>query len=220
MGRYERVVIFANGECRPPKEVQSLVAGRTVVCADGGTLHALRLGLSPAVVIGDLDSLPSEVRARLEAAGTTFLAFPRDKDYTDLELALRHAVDNGARDILLLGLLGGRLDQTLANIFLLALPDWEPARLWFVADSDTGYLVRGGDVLVLRGHPGDIVSLIPITPTVHRVTTQGLRWPLHDATLHFGHTLTISNEMVAPQAEVQVGEGKMVVVKQRVTIDD
>jgi len=182
-----------------------------VLCADGGTLHALALGLHPDVVIGDLDSLPEAVRDRLEAAGTQFLRFPRDKDYTDLELALQYALGQGAEDILLLGLLGGRLDQTLANVLLLARPEWDAARLWFAYGSERAYLLRGGESLTLRGRPGDIVSLIPLTPTVTGVTTQGLRWPLHNATLHFGHTLTVSNELVGEEAVVRVGEGRVVV---------
>ncbi|NPA90059.1 MAG: thiamine diphosphokinase [Chloroflexi bacterium] len=211
MTHRSRVVIFTNGECDPPEEVHRWLEGRWVLCADGGTLHALALGLHPDVVIGDLDSLPEAVRDRLEAAGTQFLRFPRDKDYTDLELALQYALGQGAEDILLLGLLGGRLDQTLANVLLLARPEWDAARLWFAYGSERAYLLRGGESLTLRGRPGDIVSLIPLTPTVTGVTTQGLRWPLHNATLHFGHTLTVSNELVGEEAVVRVGEGRVVV---------
>ncbi len=207
----ERVVIFANGECHPARDVHRWLEGRWVLCADGGTLHALALGLHPDVVIGDLDSLPEDVRDRLDAEGTQFLQYPRDKDYTDLELALQSAMGRGAKDILLLGLLGGRLDQTLANVLLLARPEWDAARLWFAHGSERAHLLRGGESLTLHGHPGDIVSLIPLTPTVTGVTTQGLRWPLREATLYFGHTRTISNELVGEEAAVKVAEGRIVV---------
>ncbi len=208
----QKVVIFTNGECAPPRGLDTYLLGRTVICADGGTRHALELGLMPAVVIGDLDSLPPDARPRLEAAGTQFLTYPRDKDYTDLELALKYAVEQGAKDILLLGLLGGRLDQTLANVLLLARPEWDAARLWFVHGSEQAYLLRGGEALTLHGRSGNIVSIIPLTPTMTGVTTQGLRWPLHNATLYFGHTLTVSNELVGKEGKVIVGEGRGIVV--------
>ncbi len=211
-GQHTHVAIFANGEFSSPRALHAHLAGRTLICADGGTRHALALGLTPHIIIGDLDSLPDDLQTELSARGTRFIIHPRDKDATDLELALEYAIREGAEDILLLGLLGGRLDQTLANVFLLALPQWNPARLWLMDGPDTAYLLRDQDTLHLRGTPGDTVSLIPLTPTVHGVTTRGLRWPLQDATLHFGRTLTVSNELVAAEAEVTVRRGKMMVV--------
>ena len=49
---------------------------------------------------------------------------PAAKDETDLELALVYAANNYPGDIYLFGVLGGRLDQTLANILLLTHPDF------------------------------------------------------------------------------------------------
>ncbi len=206
------VVIFANGEFSPPPGVENHLKGRYIICADGGTRHALALGLTPHLIVGDLDSVPAEVIQRLESEGTPVIRFPRDKDQTDLELALEYAIRSGGEDILLLGLLGGRLDQTLANIFLLALPEWDRARLWLADGPDTAYLLRSGDTLTLEGEPGNTVSLLPLTPTVKGVSTGGLRWPLQDATLYFGRTLTVSNELVGRETEVKVGEGRMMVI--------
>lgn len=207
------VAIFANGDFRAPARVQDDLRGRFIIAADGGTRHALALGLTPNVIIGDLDSLPPDLVRDLEVRGAEVIPHPRDKDQTDLELALAHARDRGATDVLLLGLLGGRLDQTLANVFLLALPEWDGMRLWFKDGPDTAYLLRDGDTLCIHGHPGDTVSLLPLTPTVTGVTTRGLRWPLQNATLHFGRTLTVSNELEEEEGEVRVGRGRMVVVR-------
>lgn len=206
------VAIFANGEFHPPGDVLSRLRGRLIIAADGGARHALTLGYTPDVVIGDLDSLTAEEVRDLTARGARILRHPRDKDQTDLELALAHARDLAARDVLLLGLLGGRLDQTLANVFLLALPEWDAMRLWFMDGKEVAHLLRDGDALHVKGNPGDTVSLIPLTPTVTGVTTRGLRWPLHDATLYFGKTLTVSNELVNKEGEVVVGKGRIVVV--------
>ena len=69
-----------------------------------------------------LDSLPKEAQAWLEAEEVTVFVYPHDKNETDLELALLHAVAHYEDDIQIFGALGGRLDQTLANIMLLAHP--------------------------------------------------------------------------------------------------
>ncbi len=88
-----RAVIFANGSLNLPV---ALSPGDFIIAADGGAQHCLALGLIPAVVIGDLDSLtPADLEA-LEAQGAEIVQFPARKDFTDLELALKHARSSGA----------------------------------------------------------------------------------------------------------------------------
>jgi thiamine pyrophosphokinase len=68
----------------------------------------------------------------------------------------------------------------------------------------------------VNGTIGDTLSLVPLTPEVLGVTLDGVRWPLHDATLHLGETLTISNTMTAPLAHMRMEEGLMFVVHQTI----
>lgn len=208
-----RAIIFANGTLTSGKEILEIIRpGDRLIAADGGARNCRALGLLPEVVVGDLDSISEEERERLLELGTRILAHPRNKDQTDLELALRYAVENGAGEILLLGLLGGRLDQTLANLLLLALPDWSSARLAVVDGPDTAYLLRDGESVELRGRPGELVSLLPLSPLVLGITVENLRWPLLSAELQFGSTHGISNELVAASARVRIGAGKLLVV--------
>jgi thiamine pyrophosphokinase len=208
-----RVVIFANGIIADPAAaLNALRAGDFLLAADGGAQNCRSLGLVPNVVIGDLDSLSRADLQFLRDRGTELIEHPRDKDQTDLELALRYAVKLGAAEILLIGLLGGRLDQTLANLLLLSLPDWGNVQLATREGPDTAFFLRGGNSLSLEGQPGDIVSLIPLSPAVTGVSTTGLRWSLEDTLLEFGSTLGISNEMVATGAQVEIKEGKLLIV--------
>jgi thiamine pyrophosphokinase len=181
-----------------------------VICADGGTQHALTLGLVPDVVIGDLDSLDGDLRARLEGGGCQFLVHPTRKDETDLELALRYAVDHGADEILLLGALGGRMDQTLANVLLLALPELAGIKTRIVAGDQEMFLIR--DQASIEGQVGDTVSLLPIAGDVTGITTDGLEYPLQRGTLKFGSTLGVSNALTAPVAQVQEERGLLLCV--------
>lgn len=186
-----------------------------IVAADGGAAQALAFGLEPDLVIGDMDSMPFEVRDRLEAQECRFIVHPRAKDETDLELALTHAAELGATEILVLGALGGRLDHTLANLLLLAHPVLEGIRVRIVDDNQRAELVRGGEELILRGQPGDLISLLPLAGDCHGVSTSGMAWPLNDDVLHFGFSRGVSNEMVGTEASLYLHQGLLLVVQSR-----
>ncbi len=119
-----RALIFVNGELHDLAAVRALVQpGDYRVAADGGTRHLLNLGLLPDVVVGDLDSLTAAEVENLKNQLVRVEQHPVHKNETDLELAVETALREGCSKILILGALGGRLDMTLANIFLLTLPE-------------------------------------------------------------------------------------------------
>jgi thiamine pyrophosphokinase len=64
-----KTIIFANGDPPSPELLRHIDDGDIIICANGGTLHALALGLTPHTIVGDLDSLPEEIRATMEQAG-------------------------------------------------------------------------------------------------------------------------------------------------------
>jgi len=178
------------------------------------------MGLTPDVIVGDLDSLEPKLRAELETAGVLFHVYPVRKDETDLELALRLVVGKGATEVDVLAVMGGRLDQSLANLLLLARAEWAPARVRAIDGDEIVWSVRGGQVTTVEGAVGDGLSLIPLSPLVTGVTLEGVEWPLHEATLHLGSTLTISNKLISTKARLQVGEGLVLVVHQAISRED
>ena len=209
-----RVLIFANGELGDAQGVSRWLRwADRVLAADGGTRHALALGRTPDVVIGDLDSLGAMERALLVQAGTLVLPFSPRKDETDLELALSYAVREGASEIVILAALGGRLDQTLANLLLLALPELEGCHVRIVEGAQTAFLIRGGTgAAVIEGQPGDVISLIPLAGDAPGVTTEGLEWPLNGETLRFGPARGVSNVLRATPAHVHLEQGLLLCV--------
>lgn len=206
-----RIIIFANGTMdNPGAEAARWVSpGDTVIAADGGTRHALAAGSTPTMVIGDLDSLNPNLHEQLQGAGTHFCAYPPEKDETDLELALLWAAKEEADEIIVLGALGGRPDQELANLLLLALPTLASHSVILAGDGWIIRCIRGGETVTLHGTPGATVSLIPLGGDAHGVTTSGLRYPLHNETLHFGPARGISNAMKESKATVRVAEGML-----------
>jgi thiamine pyrophosphokinase len=154
----------------------------------------------------------------METAGVRFEVHPARKDETDLELAIRLAIGEGADEIDLLAMLGGRLDQSLANMMLLARPDWSAARLRVVAGPEIAWPVRAGQTARIEGRPGETLSLIPLTPKVTGVTLTGVEWPLDGTTLQFGSTLTISNVLAASNARLQIKDGIVLVIHSKEVI--
>jgi thiamine pyrophosphokinase len=206
-----RAIIIANGQIHDRDLARSSVAPTDlVICADGGASNALALGLQPQVVIGDLDSLGSSLQAQLEADGCQVLAYPARKDETDLELALRYAMDHRVDEILILGALGGRIDQTLANVLLLALPELYPVKTKIVNGTNEIFLIR--DEALVEGQVGDTLSLLPLIKQVTGVYTEGLEYPLENGTLYLGPARGVSNVLTAPQARVRVGQGLLLAV--------
>lgn len=218
-GEVKRAIIFANGELRHPPTAQALVQpDDLLIAADGGAHHCRALGLTPHIVVGDLDSLTPEERIELERAGARFEIHPAHKDETDLELALRAALREGAREALILAALGGRWDQSLANVLLLAHPDFAPLSLRLADGPDTFWITRGQTTV--RGAPGDTLSLVPLGGDVEGVTLSGLEYPLNDSPLRFGTTTGISNVLTAPEATISVRQGVLLVVHTRQWAED
>lgn len=208
-----RIVIFANGQLTQPEMIRRrLRPGDRVFCADGGTIHALALGLTPEAVIGDLDSLPSGTVAQMEVVGVSIHRHPVRKDKTDLELAFQLAAAEQPDEILLVTALGGRLDQMLANILLLTRPEYASIQVSLMDGLQWVTALRSHQSITIAGQPGDTLSLIPLTPTVSQVTLTEVEWPLMEATLSFGSTYSISNALAANEAHLQIGEGLLLLV--------
>jgi thiamine pyrophosphokinase len=142
---------------------------------------------------------------------TEVVRYPREKDFTDLELALLEAVKRGARQIYVIGALGGRFDQTMANISLLAHPELHAADVLFVSGRQTIRLLQSG-MHRITGSEGDTISLIPIGGKVRGITTENLYYPLMNESLEFGPARGISNLMMTTEVSVQITEGLLLLI--------
>jgi thiamine pyrophosphokinase len=204
-------VIVANAPDLDAAPYQAQIrAADLLIAADGGALPLLRASLPPQLVIGDMDSLDAASLSALAARGVELHRYPREKDETDLELALLYAAHAGATAIDVLGALGGRWDHTLANVALLALPELIGRHARLLADKQTLFLVR--DTAAIEGQAGDTVSLLPLTGAARGVTTAGLLYRLEEATLSFERARGVSNVLIEPPGRVSLREGLLLVV--------
>ncbi len=209
-----RAILFANGEMPHPQRLRRLIQPADIlIAADGGARHAQALGFTPSLVIGDFDSLTPAETESLAQSGATLRRYPPAKDETDLELALQYAIQANYAPILVLCALGGRLDQTLAKLALLADPAAIRAQTSLQDGVTTAFFVQ--DQATLQGSPGDQVSLLPWGSPAHGIYTENLAYPLRGESLFPQRTRGISNEMLTHTAGIRLQSGLLLCIHQQ-----
>ena len=206
-------VILGSGDILDYKAVAHRIpAGSFILCADGGLAHCGPLGLSPDLLVGDLDSVqnPPEGIAKVTCDAV-------DKDHTDTALAVEEAVSRGFRQLLLCGMLGGRLDHSLANLQILG---WCAARGLdaFMTDGVTDIypLATGAAAsahLVLEPRDRCYFSLLSLVDACEGVTITGGKYPLTEYPLSsLESPRAISNEFVGAPVRVTLRAGSLLVI--------
>ena len=171
-----------------------------LVAADGGADRVLRHGHTPHAVIGDMDSLSRQARARL---GARVHPVP-DQDSTDFDKALRSIA---APFVLALGFTGGRLDHTLAAFNTLARH--AERRCVLMAGGDLCFLAP--PALDLRLRRGMRLSLFPVGPVSG--CSRGLRWPIDGLDFAPDAVIGTSNEVTDPDVALRFsGRGMLVIL--------
>ena len=213
-----RAIIFANGVLNNIQDVHDIILpDDLIIAADGGTTHCQALGIKPSVVVGDLDSLNTDYLKSLQTSGTEIISYPINKDQTDLELAIRKALDLGCDEILVLGALGARWDMTIANLLLPAASEFSKVTIRLIDGHQEVILLRGKGELTFKGKKGDILSLVPVGEDAEGVTLQGLEYPLEDDVLKFASTQGISNVLLEDTATVYLKKGLLLCIHTQVS---
>jgi len=183
-----------------------------IIAADGGTTHCRELGIIPSIIVGDLDSIKPDYLSCLQKSDTEIISYPANKDQTDLELAIRKAIELGCDEILVLGALGARWDMTIANLLLPALSDFSKVAIRLIDGRQEIIMLRGEGELTFKGKKGDILSIAPLGKDAEGVTLQGLEYPLKDDVLKFGATRGISNVLLEDTATVYLKKGLLLCI--------
>ena len=207
-------VIFADGMVDNLELLTSILkSGDFLIAADGGLRHIRKLGLMPDLVIGDLDSVTEDDLKWFSENHVETRKFPEEKDQTDLELALLAAVDRGGDPIIVVGALGGRIDQTLTNIYLLLMPELQSMDVRFDDGHEELFLIQNH--AEVNGKTGDTVSLLPLLSPAKGIKTKGLRYPLRDEILFPERSRGVSNEMESDKAEISLKSGLLLCIHTR-----
>ena len=206
-----RCIILANGEYGQLEAYDSLLStADLVLCADGGANYAYEMNVLPAMVVGDLDSISPHVENYFKAKDVSFKKFPRQKDFTDIQLTLGYAQKMGVTEIILFGTLGKRLDHTLANLFCSINCVLHGIDVCHYSPECSVHVIHRQ--LHLIGKPGDIVSVLPLVSKATGVTEIGFEYPLKEAELEIQNPYSVSNRLLGEQGYIKVQSGILAVL--------
>jgi thiamine pyrophosphokinase len=210
-------LIVAGGE-PPGKELLHGLAlkAQMIIAADKGAQYCLQSGITPGLVVGDMDSLDQESAERLSALGVAMKRVNADKDQTDTEIALDEAIGRGAKRVEILGAIGGRVDHTLANIHLLRKAMHHGVAARITSETQQIFLVDSSQAIT--GSKGFTVSFLPLTQQVDGISLTGFQYELEEASMEIGKPYGISNVVTGDQAWVKVGKGILLAVLSTVRI--
>jgi len=210
-----RSAIIVMGGVAPDVQLAAALErdGVLVIAADSGAVHARAAGLAIDIAVGDFDSIPSPLLEELESSGVRVERHPIAKDATDLELAIDVAIREGADVITVVGGHGGRVDQSFANVFVIASPTYAHVSMHALLDSALVSVVHGGGGVTFIGAPGDVVTILPLHGDAMGVRTVGLEYPLHGDTLTAGTTRGVSNVLLDREASVSLDAGTLLIVR-------
>ena len=206
------VAVVAGGPGAAPRPAPALAPGTIVVAADSGVDVALAAGYPVHVAVGDFDSVTPAGLAAAVAAGARVERHPRDKDATDLELALDVALGFAPERVVVVGTTGGRLDHELSVLQLLAGPRLAEVDVLAHLGPAVVAVVRPERPQAWTAVVGELVSLLSIHGDATGVTTAGLRWSLDDDDLAAGTTRGCSNEVASSRVRVSCTGGVLLVV--------
>jgi thiamine pyrophosphokinase len=202
-------VILANGTPPEPATLRRALQGASLfLCADGGANAARDLGVRPAAIVGDFDSVTPETIAHFQGVPQI-----RDEDLerTDAEKSIDYALAQGPFDtITLLGASAGRLDHVLGHIGLLRKYA-ERVRLVMEDESGRAYVARGDSKI--EAPRGSVISFFAVGAPVEGLTTENLRYPLTNKTLELGVQDSISNVVDASPAWIRFRRGHLLVIE-------
>jgi thiamine pyrophosphokinase len=199
------IALVANGDISNYTLIKPLIeAHDRVIAVDGGLVHCHNMDIVPDCIVGDFDSTPKEL---LELySHIPHEKFPREKDYSDLELAIAAANPAAVEKIVLYGAMGKRMDHALYNIQLMCR---YPSKVFIETEFESLMGLEGTQRI--KTVKGQTVSLIPVATGPVTVTTKGLKWELSHAVLSH-HLMSLSNIALGDSIEVHVEKGVLVLV--------
>lgn len=201
----KRALILANGD--PPNKRllrKYMHTHEVIICADGGANTAMKFGLTPNVIIGDLDSIHPKTLRYFHNVKIKKLA---DQNSTDLEKAFAYVIQKRFDDIVVLGATGGRIDHEAGNLSALAKFSRRASIKFIDEHGELAYINREQKFHL----PLDTtISLIPLSHCAG-IVTAGLKWNLNNESLRLGLRESTSNVVVTSPVSIKVRTGDLLV---------
>lgn len=199
--------------------MKSYLEGRhydIVIAIDGGLEKADGLGIMPTHIVGDFDTVSKEILNKYSRNDKINIKrLIPEKDFTDTQVALSTALDNGCTHIEIAGGTGTRLDHTIANIHILQMALGRCEDAVIVNENNRIRLVNGKLTVKKTDVFGKYISFLPLTEHVKNVSLRGFKYPLDNYDFDVKTTLSlgVSNELAKEEAEVELDEGVLIMIE-------
>ncbi len=179
--------------------------GSFIIAADGGYSYVKELGLKPDLLLGDFDSLETLPE------GVNILRYKKEKDETDVLLAVMEGLERGFNVFRIYGGTGGRVDHTVANIQTLAYLANRGAKGYLYDDGRVITIIRSGGIS-FPGSCKGYISVFAYGGNACGVTETGMKYSLSNATLTADDPLGVSNEFTGGESSVSVDDGMLLII--------
>jgi thiamine pyrophosphokinase len=207
-----RAFIFANGQMKClPKKIEPFKSEDLIIAADGGLRFCIQENIVPHLIVGDLDSVDTKQLAEMQRLGSKVIQYPVNKDATDLELSIKSALSEGAKEIILLSALGARWDMTFSNVLMMTSDFLDNAHVRILDDNQEMFCIKGYGQVELIHRKGTNLSLLPLSLSVEGITLQGMKYSLNNECLNMGSSRGLSNVIVDQYASIRIQNGVLLV---------
>ena len=186
-----------------------------LVAADKGMEWFMRnREFTPNLAVGDFDSLSEEGEAYMESLeDLEIVRLKPEKDDSDTQSAVNHMIREGAKEILIFGATGTRLDHVLANLGLLSMGKKQGVQIVLADQWNYITLVESGTVLKKEEQFGKYVSFFSVGGDVAGLSLKGFKYPLNRYHLTVEDSgLTVSNEITEETAEITYDSGQLLMI--------
>ena len=208
------VLIVANGEENSEKFIKKLAEKADfIIGVDGGAGTLLKYGIKIDIAIGDFDSLNSTLFKKLKKENIAIKKFPKEKDFSDTELAVRFACKKEFNRFILTGMLGKRIDHTLFNTSVLLFLINCKRDAYIKEEKEELYITK--DEIQISANKNDIISIYPVTMKVIIEETKGLKYPIKNRTIRKEKTLTLSNVATSNKITIKVKTGTILIIREK-----
>ena len=205
-----KAFVYVGGEIFPEYITHIPEKGNLTVAADSGMKNAARLGVTPDIFVGDFDSYDEKSLPD----GIEKIKVPPVKDLTDAQIAVSCALEKGAREIVIIGGISGRLDHTLSNTSL--LEDLSLRRVHaFITDGRNRVRFLSSTSILIGKSPFRYISIIAVSEKLKGVDIEGCKYPLKNAVINRGLQYAVSNEIEGNCALISIKKGAALIIESR-----
>lgn len=171
----------------------------------------LKIDVRPEIDSINPDGKINYINGGSVGMNTEIIRFPKEKDDTDMMLAVKEGLARGYRDFRLYGGTGGRIDHFLANLQTLVYLTRRGANGWLYGDGYAVTAVTNGR-LWCSARAGASVSVFAEGGLAEGVTLSGLKYALSGATVYPDFPIGVSNEASGGTVGIEVARGTLIVV--------